>query len=126
MRSVRASLTCCAAVPPHLHCRVKPAGSSQRGWRCTVSNGLPVVADPERLQLVGIVSRSDLVKPSLAHFDEEHKKERFRRLRIQPGKRHFPPRFRKSAAGRLPETDTHASSVPLRGRTSPSLSRLPH
>ncbi|MBK3745234.1 CBS domain-containing protein, partial [Paraburkholderia aspalathi] len=52
---------------------------------------LPVVTDAETLQLVGIVSRSDLVKPSLAHFDEEHKKERFRRLRIQPGKRHFPP-----------------------------------
>jgi CBS domain-containing protein len=52
---------------------------------------LPVVTDSETLQLIGIVSRSDLVKPSLAHFDEEHKKERFRRLRIQPGKRHFPP-----------------------------------
>jgi CBS domain-containing protein len=52
---------------------------------------LPVVTDSETLQLVGIVSRSDLVKPSLAHFDEEHKKERFRRLPIHAGKRHFPP-----------------------------------
>ena len=41
---------------------------------------LPVVADGETLRLVGIVSRSDLVKPSLAHFDEEHKHERFRRI----------------------------------------------
>ena len=41
---------------------------------------LPVVADQETLRLVGIVSRSDLVKPSLAHFDEEHKQERFRRI----------------------------------------------
>jgi CBS domain-containing protein len=52
---------------------------------------LPVVADSETLRLIGIVSRSDLVKPSLAHFDEEHKKERFRRLRVNTGKRHFPP-----------------------------------
>ena len=37
---------------------------------------LPVVADSGTLQLVGIVSRSDLVKPSLVHFDEEHKKGR--------------------------------------------------
>jgi CBS domain-containing protein len=52
---------------------------------------LPVVADANTLQLIGIVSRSDLVKPSLAHFDDEHKKERFRRLRMPTGKRHFPP-----------------------------------
>jgi predicted transcriptional regulator len=52
---------------------------------------LPVVANSETLQLVGIVSRSDLIKPSLVHFDEEHKKERFRRLRIHADKRHFPP-----------------------------------
>jgi CBS domain-containing protein len=52
---------------------------------------LPVVTDSETLQLAGIVSRSDLVKPSLAHFDEEHKKERFRRLRVSASKRHFPP-----------------------------------
>ncbi|WP_125483348.1 CBS domain-containing protein, partial [Caballeronia choica] len=44
---------------------------------------LPVVADQETRRLVGIVSRSDLVKPSLAHFDEEHKKERFRRIHPQ-------------------------------------------
>jgi hypothetical protein len=43
------------------------------------------------LQLIGIVSRSDLVKPSLAHFDEEHKKERFRRLRVPPESGTFPP-----------------------------------
>ncbi|MEA3087863.1 MAG: hypothetical protein QOC89_5560 [Paraburkholderia sp.] len=52
---------------------------------------LPVVADADTLQLIGIVSRSDLVKPSLAHFDDEHNKERFRRLRIHTGERHFPP-----------------------------------
>ncbi|WP_321793851.1 chloride channel protein [Caballeronia sp. J97] len=39
---------------------------------------LPVVADKQSLRLVGIVSRSDLVKPARAHFDEEHRRERFR------------------------------------------------
>ncbi|MCP3727820.1 chloride channel protein [Paraburkholderia sp. CNPSo 3272] len=52
---------------------------------------LPVVADRESRQLVGIVSRSDLVKLSLSHFEEEHKKERFRRISVGNGKRRFPP-----------------------------------
>ncbi|SAL60251.1 Cl-channel, voltage-gated family protein [Caballeronia peredens] len=39
---------------------------------------LPVVADEKSMRLVGIVSRSDLVKPARAHFDEEHRRERFR------------------------------------------------
>jgi hypothetical protein len=38
---------------------------------------LPVVSDPVSRVLVGIVSRSDLVKPSLALFDEEHRRQRF-------------------------------------------------
>ncbi len=40
---------------------------------------LPVVADTQSRRLVGIVSRSDLVKLSLAFFDEEQRRERFRR-----------------------------------------------
>ncbi|HEY1608926.1 MAG TPA: chloride channel protein [Paraburkholderia sp.] len=44
---------------------------------------LPVVVDRQSMQLVGIVSRSDLVKLSLAHFEDEHRRERFRRV--------FPP-----------------------------------
>ncbi|WP_121321024.1 chloride channel protein [Paraburkholderia sp. RAU2J] len=52
---------------------------------------LPVVADHESMRLVGIVSRSDLVKPSLSHFEEEHKRERFRRLTPARGKRRFAP-----------------------------------
>ncbi|CAD6560469.1 Voltage-gated ClC-type chloride channel ClcB [Paraburkholderia hiiakae] len=52
---------------------------------------LPVVADRESRQLVGIVSRSDLVKLSLSHFEEEHKKERFRRIPMGNSKRRFPP-----------------------------------
>ena len=41
---------------------------------------LPVVKDPQSLALAGIVARSDLIKPSLAHFDEEEKRERMRGL----------------------------------------------
>jgi len=48
---------------------------------------LPVVADLESLRLVGIVSRSDLVKPSITHFEEEHKRERFRRVNFNPVRR---------------------------------------
>ena len=50
---------------------------------------IPVVADRETLRLVGIVSRSDLVKPSLAYHDEEHEKQRFRRVNIGGTKRFF-------------------------------------
>lgn len=42
---------------------------------------LPVVQDERSMQLVGIISRSDLVKPSLTHFHEEEVRERPRRLR---------------------------------------------
>jgi H+/Cl- antiporter ClcA len=52
---------------------------------------LPVVADRESLRLIGIVSRSDLVKPSLAHFEDEHKKERFRRVTFSRSVKRFPP-----------------------------------
>jgi H+/Cl- antiporter ClcA/predicted transcriptional regulator len=52
---------------------------------------LPVVDDRKTMRLVGIVSRSDLVKPSLSHFEEEHKRERFRRLTPSLGKRRFAP-----------------------------------
>ncbi|SEF19687.1 chloride channel protein [Variovorax sp. NFACC27] len=41
---------------------------------------LPVVKDAQSLALVGIVARSDLIKPSLAHFDEEEKRVRMRGL----------------------------------------------
>ncbi|NPT42779.1 CBS domain-containing protein [Paraburkholderia sp. 1N] len=50
---------------------------------------LPVVADRETMRLVGIVSRSDLIKPSLSHFEEEHKKERFRRITPALRKRYW-------------------------------------
>jgi H+/Cl- antiporter ClcA len=41
---------------------------------------LPVVADAQSRRLVGIVSRSDLVKPSSAASDEEERREVFQRL----------------------------------------------
>jgi len=41
---------------------------------------LAVVKDMQSFALVGIVARSDFVKPSLAHFDEEEKRERLRGL----------------------------------------------
>jgi hypothetical protein len=44
----RAYPTCCASAPPLLHCPVKPAGSSQRGSRCTVSSGCPWSRTPKR------------------------------------------------------------------------------
>jgi len=37
---------------------------------------LPVVRDSRSMALVGLVARSDLIKPSLAHFEEEEKRER--------------------------------------------------
>ena len=52
---------------------------------------LPVVADRESMRLVGVVSRSDLVKPSLSYFEEEHKRERFRRLTPVHRRRRFAP-----------------------------------
>ncbi len=46
---------------------------------------LPVVKDAQSLQLVGIVARSDLIKLSLVHFDEEEKRERMLGLPWQTG-----------------------------------------
>ena len=40
---------------------------------------LPVVADAQSLRLIGLISRSDLIKPSLTLFDEEHQRQRFRK-----------------------------------------------
>ncbi len=48
---------------------------------------VPVVFDRDSMKLVGIVSRSDLVKPSRMHFEEEQKRERFRRIAWRPLKR---------------------------------------
>jgi H+/Cl- antiporter ClcA/CBS domain-containing protein len=39
---------------------------------------LPVVTDAQSRKLIGIISRSDLIKPSLTLYAEEHQHERFR------------------------------------------------
>ena len=46
---------------------------------------LPVVESRASMRLLGIVSRSDLIKPSLALFDDEQRREKFRRVAL--GKR---------------------------------------
>jgi len=48
---------------------------------------VPVVLDRESMKMTGIVSRSDLVKPARLHFEEEQKRERFRRVAWRPAKR---------------------------------------
>ncbi|HVE10221.1 MAG TPA: chloride channel protein [Paraburkholderia sp.] len=71
---------------PHETCRVV-------GMRLAVHGleRMPVVADRKSLRLIGIVSRSDLIKPSLGHFEEEHKLERFRYLGFGNDKGNFAP-----------------------------------
>ena len=63
-----------AASPQNLHATVATRLARHRLER------LPVVKDAQSLALAGIVARSDLIKPSLAHFDEEEKRERMRGL----------------------------------------------
>ncbi|MFW6168621.1 MAG: chloride channel protein, partial [Ralstonia sp.] len=58
---------------------------------------LPVVTDSQSRRLVGIVSRSDLVKPSLAFFDEEQRRERFKRVPLAASRVELRARKRKAA-----------------------------
>jgi H+/Cl- antiporter ClcA len=50
---------------------------------------LPVVSDAQSRRLVGLISRSDLVKPSLAFFEEEERREMFRRSPLHHLKKRF-------------------------------------
>ena len=43
---------------------------------------LPVVKDADSRELLGLVARSDLIKPSLSLFDEEHNYEQFSRASL--------------------------------------------
>ena len=52
---------------------------------------LPVVSDAQSRRLVGLISRSDLVKPSLAFFEEEERREMFRRSPLHHLKKRFTP-----------------------------------
>ncbi|WP_027801581.1 chloride channel protein [Paraburkholderia dilworthii] len=51
---------------------------------------VPVVEDEKTLRLLGIVSRHDLVKPSMSVFAEEHELEQFRRVWIPRSARFAP------------------------------------
>ncbi len=57
---------------------------------------LPVVLDSQSRQLIGMVCRSDLVKPSLALFDEEHQHETVRKTPFNFLKQHFSSSLRHS------------------------------
>ncbi|KVE39268.1 chloride channel protein [Burkholderia sp. TSV86] len=84
--AVRAAAPTPAYALPHETCRLVATRLAVRELE-----RLPVVADSGSLRVVGIVSRSDLVKPALKHFDEEHKRERFRYA--------YAPRVRRGASG---------------------------
>ncbi|HEY4352797.1 MAG TPA: chloride channel protein, partial [Paraburkholderia sp.] len=62
-----------AVALPHETCRLIATRLAVHGFE-----RLPVVADRKSMRLIGLVSRSDLIKPSLGHFEEEHKREQFR------------------------------------------------
>jgi CBS domain-containing protein len=50
---------------------------------------VPVVADAKSRRLVGVISRSDLVKPSVTLFDDEQNYEAFRSAKLRGLKRIF-------------------------------------
>ncbi|WP_175861479.1 chloride channel protein [Burkholderia cepacia] len=62
-----------AVARAHETCRVVASRLAMLGLE-----RLPVVADDHSMRITGIVSRSDLIKPALQHFDDEQKRERFR------------------------------------------------
>ncbi|GGC60212.1 chloride channel protein [Undibacterium terreum] len=62
---------------PHETCRVVAARMAAHHVE-----RLAVVSDLETRKLLGIVSRSDLIKPSRNFFEEEHKRERFIRRSV--------------------------------------------
>jgi H+/Cl- antiporter ClcA/predicted transcriptional regulator len=76
---LRSAAEACAGRPllyalPGDNCRAVASTLARHG-----TERLPVVDDPTSLRLVGIVARSDLVKPSLSHFEEEERRERVAR-----------------------------------------------
>lgn len=61
---------------------------------------LPVVSDLLSRRLVGLIARSDLIKPSLAVGDEEHRPERFFSMPSSTGKKSVRPSENPASADR--------------------------
>jgi H+/Cl- antiporter ClcA len=66
---------------------------------------VPVVDDEKTLRLLGVVSRHDLVKPSLQVFAEEREMEQFRRVWIPRGTLFAPTRKRQDAPDEHADVD---------------------
>ncbi|WP_179402267.1 chloride channel protein [Burkholderia guangdongensis] len=66
---------------------------------------VPVVDDEHTYRLLGIVSRHDLVKPSMAVFAEEHELEQFRRVWSPASARFAPTRKREAAPDKHADAD---------------------
>ena len=69
---------------PHENCRIVATRLAVHGLE-----RLPVVSDAQTRRLVGLVSRSDLIKPSLDVGDEEHRHERFFELPLAAARARF-------------------------------------
>ncbi|CAG4894289.1 chloride channel protein [Paraburkholderia gardini] len=61
---------------------------------------VPVVEDENTYRLLGIVSRHDLVKPSMSVFADEHEVEQFRRVWIPRSTRMAPTNKREDVPGK--------------------------
>ena len=61
---------------------------------------VPVVDDEKTCRLIGIVSRHDLVKPSMSVFTEEHEHEQLRRVWIPRSARLVPTNKREDVRGK--------------------------
>ncbi|WP_309491401.1 chloride channel protein [Trinickia mobilis] len=66
---------------------------------------VPVVEDENTFRLLGIVSRHDLVKPSLSVFTEERELEQFRRVWVPRSTRFAPTSKRQDAPGEHADAD---------------------
>lgn len=70
----------CAGQTPHFALPQESCRAAATRMARLALERLPVVADAQSLRLVGLIARSDLVKPTLAHHHEEELRERPRRM----------------------------------------------
>jgi predicted transcriptional regulator len=66
----------CASRPPQLALMGQTCRSVATRLARERLERLPVVKDAASMELVGLIARSDLIKPSVIHFEEEEKRER--------------------------------------------------